>query len=73
MQIVIGKKNLAHIGTFLNNIRCDEAIKQEDLCKKIKMRQSNFSGLENNRRKPGLGTLVRILDVLGYELIIQKK
>lgn len=73
MQIVIGKKNLKHIGTYLNNIRVDEGVKQEVLAKKVKIDQSNISALETNKRKPSLITLVKILGAIGYELIIQKK
>lgn len=63
-----------NIGFIVNTLREKKKLRAVDLAQKIGLGRSNIHAIENIRTNPSLHTLIRILNLFGYELqIVNKK
>lgn len=59
--------NKETLGQVLKKARAAMRLTQRELAQKLKVQASHVSYLETNRRRPSLGLLARIAEVLGLE------
>ncbi len=52
----------------LAEIRKNEGLSQRDLCKLIDFKQPSLARIEKGRESPGLNTLIKILNTMGYKI-----
>lgn len=65
-------KQVADLCNELRKIRKHSEISVKDLCREIKVSKNTLQSIENLRTCPNISQVVRILDFLGYKLVIEK-
>lgn len=68
-----GSRNEYRLLSELVKIRKKANLSQSELAKKSGNKQQVISRIENKENSPTLKTFCSILDVLGYEIVIQPK
>jgi transcriptional regulator with XRE-family HTH domain len=64
--IVLTSDNIRKVGNILYKIRVeDRQISQADVADKMEKGQGQISGMENNRKIPGLKNIISYLDAVG--------
>lgn len=56
------------IGEKLKELRKARNLTQNDISKMLDIRQSTYSGYENNEHEPDIKTLIKIADILKVSL-----
>lgn len=70
-----GVANAESIGLILNKLRVESGMRQLDVAAMIGVDQYRISEMERDyhRKTPRLITMVKFLNAIGYDLVIQKK
>jgi transcriptional regulator with XRE-family HTH domain len=64
--IILTSDNIRKVGNILYKIRVeDRQISQADVADKMEKGQGQVSGMENNRKIPGLKNIISYLDAVG--------
>lgn len=61
------------IGTILKNARTTKGLSQEELGNILSLARNTISSYERDNSQPDFETIVKILDVCGYELQLLDK
>ena len=60
-------------GTYIKRIRTNKCLSQRQLAALSGVHQNTILAFENGKRSPSVDNTIKLLDALGYEVILRQK